>query len=137
MTVGVYGLVAAIVKLDDLGLYLLLKKGQGLYAQCQRKVGQQLLAFAPKLMRSLTVIGTLAMFMVGGSIIGHGFPLWHHGATQIVSWVQALPASGPALALIAPLILDAVLGLLVGGVSLALFKLGKAIKPNIGWPAGQ
>jgi predicted DNA repair protein MutK len=137
MTVGVYGLVAAIVKLDDLGLYLLLKKGQGLYAQCQRKVGQQLLAFAPKLMRSLTVIGTLAMFMVGGSIIGHGFPLWHHGATQIVSWVQAMPASGPALALIAPLILDAVLGLLVGGVSLALFKLGKAIKPNIGWPAGQ
>jgi predicted DNA repair protein MutK len=81
-------------------------------------------------MRSLAVIGTLAMFMVGGSIIGYGFPLWHHGATQIVSWVQALPAMGAALALIAPLILDAVLGLLVGAVSLALFKLGKAIKPN-------
>jgi predicted DNA repair protein MutK len=130
MTIGVYGLVAAIVKLDDLGLYLLLKKGQGLYGQCQRKLGQQLLAFAPLLMRSLAVIGTFAMFMVGGSIIGHGFPLWQHGATQIVNWVQALPAMGPALALIAPLILDAVLGLLVGAVSLALFKLGKAIKPN-------
>jgi hypothetical protein len=137
MTVGVYGLVAAIVKLDDLGLYLLLKKGQGLYAQCQRKLGQQLLAFAPLLMRSLSVIGTLAMFMVGGSIIGHGFPLWHHGATYIISWVQALPAMGSALAVVAPLILDALLGLLVGGVSLALFKLWKAIKPTTGRPAGQ
>jgi predicted DNA repair protein MutK len=96
-----------------------------------------LLAFAPLLMRSLSVIGTLAMFMVGGSIIGHGFPLWHHGATYIVSWLQALPAIGSALAQVAPLILDALLGLLVGGVSLALFMLGKAIKPNKGWPAGQ
>jgi predicted DNA repair protein MutK len=83
-------------------------------------------------MRSLSVIGTLAMFMVGGSIIGHGFPLWHHGATQIVSWLQALPAMGSVLALVAPLVLDALLGFLVGGVSLALFKLGKAIKPYKG-----
>lgn len=130
MTIGVYGLVAAIVKLDDLGLYLLLKKGQGLYAQCQRKLGQQLLAFAPLLMRSLSVIGTLAMFMVGGSIIGHGFPLWHYGATQILAWLQTLPALGSVLAVVAPLLLDACLGVVVGGVSLALFKLGKAIKPN-------
>ena len=80
---------------------------------------------------------SFAMFMVGGSIIGHGFPLWHHGATYITTWVQALPAIGSALAQVAPLILDALLGLLVGGVSLALFKLGKAIKPTTGRPAGQ
>jgi predicted DNA repair protein MutK len=128
MTVGVYGLVAAIVKLDDLGLYLLLKKGQGLYAQCQRKVGQQLLAFAPKLMRSLTVIGTLAMFMVGGSIIGHGFPLWHHGVNDFSAYLQTLPIVGTALTSLAPLLMDAVMGVLVGAISLALVSLGKRLK---------
>ncbi len=127
MTVGVYGLVAAIVKLDDLGLYLLLKKGPGLYAQGQRKIGQLLLAFAPKLMRSLSVIGTLAMFMVGGSIIGHGLAPWHHTATHITHWLQSLPALGTVLALLAPLILDALLGLLAGALSLAVFSLGKKI----------
>lgn len=128
MTVGVYGLVAAIVKLDDLGLYLLLKKGQGLYAQCQRKLGQQLLAFAPLLMRSLSVIGTLAMFMVGGSIIGHGLAPWHHVVTDFSAYLQTLPIIGTALTSLAPLLMDAVLGVLVGAISLALFKLGKAIK---------
>ncbi len=127
MTVGVYGLVAAIVKLDDLGLYLLLKKGSGIYAQCQRKAGQQLLAFAPRLMRSLSVIGTLAMFMVGGSIIGHGLAAWHHAATDFSVYLQTLPLLGAALAGLAPLLMDALLGVLVGALSLALLKLGKKL----------
>ena len=131
MTVGVYGLVAAIVKLDDLGLYLLLKKGPGLYGQCQRKMGQQLLAFAPKLMRSLTVIGTLAMFMVGGSIIGHGLAPWHHVVTDFSAYLQTLPIVGTALTSLAPLLMDAVLGVLVGAISLALVSLGKRLK--FGW----
>lgn len=129
MTVGVYGLVAAIVKLDDLGLYLLLKKGHGFFAQGQRKIGQLLLAFAPKLMRSLSVIGTLAMFMVGGSIIGHGFTPWHHTVSHITHWLQGLPAVGTALTLLAPLMLDALLGMLVGALSLLLFSSLKLFKP--------
>ncbi|RIX49595.1 MAG: DUF808 domain-containing protein [Rhodocyclales bacterium GT-UBC] len=78
MTVGVYGVVAGIVKLDDLGAYLL-TKGSG----AAQAVGKVLLLAAPKLMRSLTVIGTVAMFMVGGSILGHGVPALHHGIAHL------------------------------------------------------
>ena len=75
MTVGVYGLVAGIVKLDDLGLHLMLKKGKSVFKQIIRKLGRWLLTATPYLMRFLSVAGTAAMFMVGGSIIGHGVPL--------------------------------------------------------------
>ncbi|ELA08941.1 hypothetical protein MOMA_00980 [Moraxella macacae 0408225] len=74
MTVGVYGLVAGIVKLDDLGLYLLQQPSQSL-----QKIGRMILAFAPKLMQFLSIAGTLAMFLVGGGIIAHGIGFLHHG----------------------------------------------------------
>jgi hypothetical protein len=78
MTVGVYGFVAAIVKMDDVGLHLL-KKGNGL-AQI---IGKGLLLTAPKLMKALTVIGTVAMFLVGGGILAHGIGPLHHGIEQL------------------------------------------------------
>jgi len=81
MTVGVYGLVAGIVKLDDLGLYLNSLKGAG--QGLQRRIGAAILVAAPYLMKSLSVLGTAAMFMVGGSIIVHGIPPLHH-------WVEHL-----------------------------------------------
>lgn len=80
MTVGVYGLVAVIVKLDDLGLYL-----YGLGNRLARSVGKVLLLAAPKLMKFLTIAGTVAMFMVGGGILSHGIPALHH-------WAEALSA---------------------------------------------
>jgi predicted DNA repair protein MutK len=116
MTVGVYGLVACIVKLDDLGLYLMLKKGKSVYRQIQRKLGKYLLAFAPKLMRTLSVVGTLAMFMVGGSIIGHGIPAIHH-------WSESMTELIPSLAFIASIVIDALVGLIVGAICLGLFTL--------------
>ena len=116
MTVGVYGLVACIVKLDDLGLYLMLKKGKSFYKQIQRKLGKYLLAFAPKLMRTLSVVGTLAMFMVGGSIIGHGIPAIHH-------WSESMTELIPSLAFIASIVIDALVGLIVGAICLGLFTL--------------
>lgn len=73
MTVGVYGLVAGIVKLDDLGLFLL-RKSQTIY----KSLGKALLLFAPQLMKSLGVLGTIAMFTVGGSLIAHSLPSFHH-----------------------------------------------------------
>ncbi len=84
MTVGVYGLVGGIVKLDDLGLRLT-RTGAG---RASAALGRAVLAFAPKLMRFLSVAGTAAMFLVGGGILVHGIPLLHH-------WAQAAHALPP------------------------------------------
>lgn len=82
MTVGVYGLVAGIVKLDDLGWYLQRQK-----SAVSRRLGDGLLAFAPWLMKALSVVGTAAMFMVGGGILLHGWPqLGHAVEAWGLSW---------------------------------------------------
>lgn len=124
MTVGVYGLVAGIVKLDDLGLYLMLRKGKSILMQIIRKIGQFLLNATPYLMRFLSIAGTAAMFMVGGSIIGHGLPFVHHLSEGIVANLQAV--SG-VLAAIAPLLLDAIVGLVVGAICVVIFTLAKPL----------
>ena len=123
MTVGVYGLVAGIVKLDDLGLHMMLKKGSGLYKQTIRKIGAGILAFAPKLMRFLSVAGTAAMFLVGGTIIGHGIPAIHHLSEALVASVQNLPAIGGILKVIGPMLVDAIVGLIVGAICVAGFMM--------------
>ena len=121
MTVGVYGLVAGIVKLDDLGLHLMLKKGKSVFKQIIRKIGRWLLAATPYLMRFLSVAGTAAMFMVGGSIIGHGVPFVHHMSESMVEILQ--PISG-ILATASPYLLDAVVGLIIGAICVGLFEIG-------------
>lgn len=78
MTVGVYGLVAGIVKLDDLGYHLMQKPSTSMQG-----IGKAILAFAPKLMKFLSIAGTLAMFLVGGGIIAHGFKSLHHGIEHL------------------------------------------------------
>ena len=126
MTIGVYGLVAGIVKLDDLGLHLMLKKGNSVYKQVLRKIGAGLLAFAPKLMWFLSVAGTAAMFLVGGSIIGHNISALHHLTEKIVQYLQTINA---IVAKIAPLLIDGLLGLLVGAVCLLIYTVaGKLFK---------
>jgi predicted DNA repair protein MutK len=119
MTIGVYGLVAGIVKLDDLGLHLMLKKGQTLYKQLLRKIGAAILAFAPKLMRFLSVAGTAAMFLVGGSIIGHGLPFVHHFNENLVEKIQHLPGAS----VLGSMLIDALVGLVVGAICVAVFML--------------
>ncbi len=130
MTVGVYGLVAGIVKLDDFGLHLMLKKGQSFFKQLQRKIGEKLLAFAPILMRTLSVVGTAAMFMVGGSIIGHGVPALHHFSENFSAYLQNLPVVGSTLAFISPILMDAIIGLIVGAICVAAFELIKKLMPK-------
>ena len=78
MTVGVYGLVAGIVKLDDLGFLLVKAEGTGFLKKIRRKIGYIILKAAPLLMRFLSIAGTIAMFLVGGGILTHGIPVLHH-----------------------------------------------------------
>ena len=114
MTVGVYGLVAAIVKLDDAGLYLQKKSGESFAARFQRGFGAGILRTAPWLMKTLSVVGTAAMFMVGGGILVHGLPFLHH-------WLEAIPVAHEGFigALVATLF-NAVAGILVGAVILVV-----------------
>ena len=130
MTVGVYGLVAGIVKLDDLGLRLMLKKGTTLFQQFQRSFGQKILAFAPYLMRTLSVVGTAAMFMVGGSIIGHGVPALHHISELASIAASKLPLIGGALMFVAPVIVDGIIGVIVGAICVAVLLLVKKVLPK-------
>ena len=126
MTVGVYGLVAGIVKLDDLGLHLMLKKGASFYKQLLRKIGAGLLAFAPKLMRFLSIAGTAAMFLVGGSIIGHGLPFVHHFFQDLVAKIQHLPSA----VVIGSMLVDGLVGLIVGAICVAVFMLIQKVMPK-------
>ncbi len=113
MTVGVYGLVGAIVKLDDLGLFLSRKP-----AAWQQKLGGVLLAAAPRLMKTLAVVGTAAMFMVGGGILVHGLPPVHHA---IEHFAQALPAV-PALPWVVSTLGEMLVGIVCGAVVLAVVE---------------
>lgn len=119
MTIGVYGLVAAIVKMDDVGLYLHRTGGAA-----ARVLGTLLLLTAPRLMQLLTVLGTLAMFLVGGGILAHGLPGMHDVVHHLVESVATLPTVGAGLAWAAPAVLDALLGVLAGALALAVVTLG-------------
>jgi uncharacterized protein len=116
MTVGVYGVVAVIVKMDDAGLYL---QARG-HARVLRWVGRGLVHFAPRLMKALSLAGTVAMFLVGGGIIAHGLPWLHGVATQIAARTPRLGSIAHSAAAIA---VNALVGMLVG---LFLWVLGLA-----------
>ncbi|WP_338768659.1 DUF808 domain-containing protein [Massilia sp. METH4] len=119
MTVGVYGLVAGIVKLDDAGQYLVDRHPSGVL----HGLGKGLLATAPRLMKLLSVLGTVAMFMVGGSIITHGAPFLHHAIEH------AATAAGPILGAITTHLADIVVGVVTGGIVLVGVTLvGKLLR---------
>ncbi len=114
MTVGVYGLVAAIVKLDDLGLWLARKPGAA-----ARRAGAAILRGAPWLMKGLSLAGTAAMFLVGGSILAHGVPAVGHA-------IEHLGESLPAGALVV-LLLEALVGMVAGALVLAVVEGGRRL----------
>lgn len=117
MTIGVYSLVAAIVKLDDAGLYLSRSASETTIGKIQKKAGTGILLFAPYLMKSLSVIGTAAMFMVGGAILMHGIPGAEHILHQAANTVSQWPA-GSLLAALTPTFLNAIGGIIAGAVVL-------------------
>lgn len=110
MTIGVYGLVAGIVKLDDAGAHLVRRSGTGLGAKLARSLGAGLLATAPKLMATLGVVGTVAMFLVGGGILTHALPFLPHAAGLLA------------------VLLDGIVGVLAGAVVLAVVLLVKRLR---------
>ena len=114
VTLGVYGIVAGIVKMDDAGLYLVSQSGQGFLHTVRTGVGQGLLLAAPKLMKVLSVVGTAAMFMVGGGILTHGTPWLHHAIEQVTVNVQELAYIGGVVAALTPVFLDAISGVVAG-----------------------
>ena len=117
MTIGVYGLVAGIVKLDDGGLYLSRQTGDG-FARLQRGIGRGILRTAPALMKMLSVVGTAAMFLVGGGILVHGMPGAHDLIHAVTHAAEALPTLGGMLATLAPLLIDALAGIVAGALIL-------------------
>ncbi|MDO9619355.1 MAG: DUF808 domain-containing protein [Pseudomonas sp.] len=129
MTVGVYGLVAGIVKLDDAGLYLNQRAGEGLGSRLQRSLGRGILFTAPYMMKTLSILGTAAMFMVGGGILTHGV---HAAQVWIDQLAQSVAVSSGLLAALLPTLLNAVAGIIAGAVALLLVSLAtrawKAIK---------
>ncbi|MEY2873163.1 MAG: hypothetical protein RLZZ373_534 [Pseudomonadota bacterium] len=116
MTAGVYGFVAGIVKLDDLGLWLV-RTGRGVSAA----IGQGLLKAAPALMRVLSVAGTAAMFLVGGGILTHGLPAAHH---LIENWtLHAAAVLGGVGTALVPVLVNGAAGVLAGALVLAVWTL--------------
>ena len=109
MTVGVYGFVALIVKIDDIGLYLTEQA-----ANFKQRIGRGLLAFAPILMKTLSVVGTAAMFLVGGGIINHAIPFVHHFTEDTVEYVQDIPTMGSIVGSVTPMLMNLVVGILAG-----------------------
>jgi predicted DNA repair protein MutK len=109
MTLGVYGLVAGIVKIDDLGLYFSNQVGS-----LKQRLGRFLLSFAPLLMKFLGIAGTIAMFLVGGGIVSHNIPSFHHQVENMG------PVLGSGI--------DFIIGVAVGGLVFFIFTALKKLK---------
>jgi uncharacterized protein len=124
MTIGVYGVVAGIVKLDDAGLYLSTRTGAGAGAGLLRGFGRSILAAAPWLMKGLSIAGTVAMFLVGGGILTHGLPPLHHVIESITA--RALEING-FVGGVAPLLLDGLTGLVAGAIVFVVVALAQRL----------
>ncbi|AYZ51076.1 DUF808 domain-containing protein [Klebsiella oxytoca] len=117
VTVGVYGLVGIIVKLDDMG-YWLAEKSSAL----AQWTGKALLAIAPRLMKVLSIVGTLAMFLVGGGIVVHGITPLHHAIENLAQGQNGVIAS------LLPTAANLVLGFIIGAIVLAVVKAIAALR---------
>lgn len=118
MTVGVYALVAAIVKLDDFGLYLAADRQGRRAGALSLAVGRALLLLAPRLMKGLAAVGTAAMFLVGGGILVHGFPAGHHLVEAAVAAAGRAGAGGALLQALAPTVVNLAAGIAAGALAL-------------------
>ncbi|OXL17501.1 DUF808 domain-containing protein [Psychrobacter sp. DAB_AL32B] len=118
ITVGVYGLVAGIVKMDDLGLHLMKQT-----SNAKQKIGGFLLSAAPKLMKFLSIAGTLAMFLVGGGILVHGIDFLHHEVEDLAHLTGIFES-------ITTMLLNALVGLIVGVIVVAIITMIGKVRGN-------
>jgi len=130
MTVGVYGLVAGIVKLDDVGLHLARRAGDGAIDGMLRALGRGVVAASPWIMKFLSVAGTVAMFLVGGGILLHGFAFLQHGAEHWADLVGTLPGVGAVLGPIAMMLLNLLTGLVAGAIVVGIVSLVRRFVPS-------
>lgn len=117
-TIGVYAIVAGVVKLDDAGIYLAAARNRASQA-----FGRFILHATPYFMKALSFVGTVALFLVGGGIITHGIPVLHHLVETAEHAAAAVPGIGSSLAYVAPAVVNMVAGLVVGVAVLAVVKL--------------
>ena len=130
MTVGVYGLVAGIVKLDDLGLRMSRMASAALAA-----TGRGILRAAPWLMKALAVAGTAAMFLVGGGILSHGIHAVSEWIHEAVVDAATIPGAGAVLGALTPMLANAVVGIVAGGLAVLAVKLfGRLRRPDAARP---
>ena len=129
ITVGVYGLVAAIVKLDDVGMHFTEKTGDSRGAAAQRRLGEMILSFAPVMMKTLSVLGTAAMFLVGGGILVHGVPQLAEWLHDIENVTHELPVAADLFSGLAALVYNGIAGIVAGGLLVGAHQLIKRLKP--------
>ena len=134
MTVGVYGLVAGIVKLDDAGLHLSGRPGDTAFARARRALGTAIVQSAPYLMKGLAIAGTAAMFLVGGGILTHGVPALGHAIEAFGDTAGdfAIPAADALFDALVPMLLNALAGVAAGGIvyaSIALIRRMRSPTP--------
>jgi predicted DNA repair protein MutK len=122
VTVVVYGIVALIVRLDDVGLALMARSSAALQA-----LGRGILQATPWLMRTLSIVGTAAMFLVGGSLLVHGMAFIEHGLEAALAVVASWPAAG-LWAFVLPQLVHVIVGALIGCVVLAGVKLYQRLR---------
>ena len=120
LTIGVYGLVAAILRLDDLGLHLI-QKPESFY----KRTGNYILQIAPYLMKTLSIVGTAAMFLVGGGIIAHGVPVIHHWIEDRTEQINVIPAFDKLFDSLLAMGLNGLVGIIAGIAALALVTGGQ------------
>ncbi len=123
MTIGVYGLVAGIVRLDDAGLHLLREKAETAWGNFKRWTGRMILKLAPKLMKSLAVVGTAAMFLVGGGILVHGIPSVEAVIHMLIRLLFSDNGIGGLLGGLLTMLLNGLFGLAAGGLLVGLGEL--------------
>lgn len=131
MTVGVYGLVAGIVKLDDAGLHLMRKEGEGVLLKLQRWLGARVLDFAPLLMKFLGFAGTVAMLLVGGGILVHGFHGLHVLVADFTTYMAQTGRAGTVFAAVTPMLANLSVGMLAGAAVVALVVLSQRLRYNV------
>ncbi len=130
ITIGVYGLVAGIVKLDDAGFYLIKIQTKSLFSSFKRALGRGLLAFAPRLMKLLSVVGTVAMFLVGGGILMHGIPFFNSALHTLEAGASEFPVVGGILVPMLPILSNLIFGIIAGGIVLLIVNLVTKLVPQ-------
>ncbi len=132
ITVGVYGLVAMIVKLDDVGLWLTNRGDDQTAAALGRFIGRAILWVAPKLMKLLSILGTAAMFLVGGGILVHGVHWLEEQAHALEVWLPSLGAVGTWLLPLSSSLYSGLVGIVAGGITVAVVSLVRRMMPGQG-----